>query len=82
MDNVEFPIVAANLDTSGSPQLILAKNLVKSTVLQIDGAKVGVIGYVTPEVQNLTMTKEPIFVNEIEAIKYVCNKQILPENAY
>uniref|UniRef100_A0A1I8NZM4 5'-nucleotidase n=1 Tax=Stomoxys calcitrans TaxID=35570 RepID=A0A1I8NZM4_STOCA len=68
LDKVEFPIVAANLDLSSTPKLRHSKHLHNSTVLQLDGAKVGVIGYITPETLDLTLTKEAIFTDEIEAI--------------
>ncbi|XP_073811844.1 protein 5NUC-like [Musca autumnalis] len=68
LDKVDFPIVAANLDLSSSPKLRHSKHLQNSTVLEVNGAKVGVIGYITPDTLDLTMTKEDLFTDEIEAI--------------
>ncbi|XP_075168073.1 protein 5NUC-like [Haematobia irritans] len=68
LDKVEFPIVAANLDVSSTPKWRHSKHLSNSTVMEINGTKVGVIGYITPETLELTMTKESLFTDEIEAI--------------
>uniref|UniRef100_A0A1I8M8V3 5'-nucleotidase n=1 Tax=Musca domestica TaxID=7370 RepID=A0A1I8M8V3_MUSDO len=68
LDKVDFPIVAANLDLSSTPKLRHSKHLQNSTVLDINGTKVGVVGYITPDTLDLTMTKEDIFTDEIEAI--------------
>lgn len=61
--------MAANLDLSSTPKLRHSKHLQNSTVLDINGTKVGVVGYITPDTLDLTMTKEDIFTDEIEAIK-------------
>ncbi|XP_061392982.1 protein 5NUC-like [Musca vetustissima] len=68
LEKVDFPIVAANLDLSATPELRKTKHLQNSTVLDVNGVKVGVIGYITPDTFELTMTKENIFTDEIEAI--------------
>ncbi|XP_075168991.1 protein 5NUC-like [Haematobia irritans] len=68
LEKVNFPIVAANLNLSKVPQLEESPNLYKSTILDINGVKVGVIGYITPETLNKTMTKIDIFTDEIDAI--------------
>jgi 5'-nucleotidase len=39
--------MAANIDTSGEPRL--DGKIPKSKVVQVDGRKVGIIGYLTPE---------------------------------
>ena len=45
--NASFPVVSANIDTSNEP---LLKDLIKpSTILEIGGQKVGIVGVTTPE---------------------------------
>ncbi|XP_073812053.1 protein 5NUC-like [Musca autumnalis] len=68
LNKAEFPVLTANLDLSNQPELRTAKNLQNSTVLDVNGVKVGVIGYLTPETQNLTKAKDIIFTDEVEAI--------------
>lgn len=47
-----FPVLAANLDVSEDPDL---KNLIKpSTILEIGGEKVGVVGAITPELPTIS----------------------------
>lgn len=69
LNKAEFPVLTANLDLSNQPELRAAKNLQNSTVLDVNGVKVGVIGYLTPETQNLTKAKDILFIDEVEAIK-------------
>jgi len=58
INNATFPILASNLDLSNEKRLDIP-NLKKSVVFDLDGVKVAVIGYVTPEtkVRDYTMTK-------------------------
>ena len=45
--NASFPVVSANIDTSNEP---LLKDLIKpSTILEIGGQKIGIVGVTTPE---------------------------------
>lgn len=69
LNNAQFPILTANLDLSNQPKLQAAKNLHNSTILDVNGVKIGVIGYLTPETQNLTKAKNILFIDEVEAIK-------------
>lgn len=70
LNGVEFPVLVANLNISPSHPLWTAQSLKKSTVLDINGeTKVGVIGYLTPETKNLTVSNELEFIPEVIAIK-------------
>ena len=51
LDNVDFPVLCANVDVSG--ELRLNGNIQPSTILNIGNQRIGVIGYVTPEVVDL-----------------------------
>lgn len=48
INNATFPILASNLDLSKENRLEIP-NLKKSAVFDLDGVKVAVIGYVTPD---------------------------------
>ena len=51
VDNVNFPVLGSNVDVS--QELRLNGNIPPSTVLNIGDQRIGVIGYVTPEVVHL-----------------------------
>ncbi len=48
LDNVNFPVLCANVNASGEPRL--KDSLLRSTVLEVGGLRVGVIGYVSTTV--------------------------------
>lgn len=68
IENVTFPIVTSNLDLSEQPNLRATK-LKKSTVLEVNGRKIGVIGYLTPETKILSTSEKVIFKDEVESIR-------------
>lgn len=68
IDKVKFPIVAANLDYSKEPELA-SRRIPKSVVLDVNGEKVGVIGYLTGETKDISQTGSVIFLDEVETIK-------------
>jgi len=47
--NITIPVVACNLDLTNEPLLVDEPNLMKSKVLTLNGRKIGIIGYLTPE---------------------------------
>ena len=47
MKNVTFPVLSANIDASLEPEM--APLLAPSTVLDVGGEKIGVIGYTTKD---------------------------------
>ena len=47
LDNVTFPVINCNIDTSKEPKLQGKFN--RSVVLNVNGQKIGVIGYITEE---------------------------------
>lgn len=65
---IDFPVLAANLDIEKESELKVDV-LKASHTFDIDGTKVGVIGYITPETKGLAIPNEVEFVDEIEAIK-------------
>jgi len=69
LNNVEFPVVAANLDLSDAPTLAATKHLTPSTVLDVNGFKIGIVGYLTPETEFLVKPSTVKFFPEIDEIK-------------
>ncbi|XP_044758873.1 protein 5NUC-like [Coccinella septempunctata] len=61
--SIKCPIVSANFNTS------FVDPVKKSTVLEINGRKIGVIGYLTPETAFLSDTEQLNIVDELEAVK-------------
>ncbi|ALC41076.1 veil, partial [Drosophila busckii] len=67
LNDVQFPVLACNLDLSKEPELAATK-LTNSTVLETNGVKIGVIGYLTPETKNLTSVNDVMYNEEIVSI--------------
>lgn len=63
--NITVPVVACNLDLTNEPLLGNEPNLMKSKVLTVNGRKIGIIGYLTPETTvskyNLVNHNYPMF---------------------
>lgn len=74
INNVSFPVLAANLDLRKVPQLKVP-NLKNSVVFTSpDGVKVAVIGYVTPDTKFVSQAGEVEFLNEVDSIKAEVDK--------
>lgn len=69
LNDVNFPLVIANLNNSDDHPLWQTRSLRKSVVFQIRDFKVGVIGYLTPETKNLVGKNDVQFLPEIDSIK-------------
>lgn len=61
LDNVTFPILAANLDTSGEPSM--DGKVLPSVVITKGGRQIGIVGYVTTEtkVSHSLLLLKPFF---------------------
>ncbi|XP_012538707.2 protein 5NUC [Monomorium pharaonis] len=68
IQNASYPILTTNLDLSKQPNLA-ATNLKNSTILEVSGKKIGVIGYLTPDTKILSTTENVIFKDEVESIR-------------
>lgn len=66
--NVSVPVVSSNLDMSGEPLLADEPNLTKSKVLTVNGRRIGVIGYLTPETSVSSVPINPASMNRITYI--------------
>ena len=64
----KYPIVTANLDLTGEPELSSSK-LQNSTIIMLSGTKIGVIGYLTPETKVISSSGNVKFLDEVESIK-------------
>lgn len=69
LSEINFPVLGANMDFSGVPELATAPNFAKSKVFVINGVQIGVIGYLTPETATLSAPNDVVYQDEIIAIK-------------
>ncbi len=68
MDNVEFPVLMSNADVSKEPAL--ANKLMKSTVVEKAGAKIGLIGLTPQNTDELASPGKNItFSDPVEAVR-------------
>ena len=66
IDGVKFPTLAANLDASSIPEL----NISKSFTFEVEGHKIGIIGYITKATEYISSAEKEIkFLDEIPAVK-------------
>lgn len=71
LKNLNFPIVAANLNISENHPLMQTHAIKHSVVFNVNGNKIGVIGYILPETKQMSKSGDVEFFPEIETIKYV-----------
>ena len=69
IENLTCPILAANLILTNVPELQAEKNLMNSVVFDINGTKIGVIGYLTPDTQVLAIRNDVEYIEEVTAIQ-------------
>ncbi|ALC41074.1 CG30103, partial [Drosophila busckii] len=74
IQKVKFPVVCANIDLRKVPQMQKLKNLVKSTVINKWGEKIGIIGYLTPETKTMVTPNDVEYEEEITAINAEAKK--------
>ncbi len=68
MNSVDFPVLMSNADVSGEPAL--ADILMKSTVIERGGEKLGLIGLTPEDTPDLASPGDNItFINPIDAVK-------------
>jgi 2',3'-cyclic-nucleotide 2'-phosphodiesterase (5'-nucleotidase family) len=61
-------VLAANLDLDEEP-VLQVETLKPSHTFEIDGVKIGVVGYLTPETKEVAKGNQVEFIDEIVAIK-------------
>lgn len=69
LNDAQYPVLAANLDLTAEPQMAAMPALRNSTVIQVRGIRVGIIGYLTPYTQNITSPNKIVFLDEVPSIK-------------
>ncbi|CAG2122753.1 unnamed protein product, partial [Medioppia subpectinata] len=63
-----IPTVCCNIDVSGEPKLV--GKIKKSIVVEVDGRKIGIVGYLTPETTFLSNPGNTIkFMDEIQCLR-------------
>ncbi|XP_047991993.1 protein 5NUC-like isoform X3 [Leguminivora glycinivorella] len=67
--NLTCPVLAANLILADEPALQAEHNLMNSIIFNVNGTKVGVIGYLTPDTKVLAIKNYVEYVEETVAIK-------------
>nr|CAD7440907.1 unnamed protein product [Timema bartmani] len=73
LNNVTCPVLASNLDLSEEP-LLAATPLANSTILVVNGTRIGVIGYLTPDTKELSKSEKVKYIDEVDAIKLEADK--------
>lgn len=68
LEAAHFPVLVANMDTTDEPTLTRTKALKKSTIFNVNGIQVGVIGYLTPETKTLAADNKVRLTDEVVAI--------------
>lgn len=69
LNDANYPILVTNLDLSKTPQLQTIPTLKNSTVIEIKGIKIGIVGYLTPYTKSITPPNDVNFIAEVPAIK-------------
>lgn len=69
IENLTCPTLAANLILTKEPVLQAEKNLMDSIVFDINGTKIGVIGYLTPDTKVLAIRNNVEYIEEVIAIQ-------------
>lgn len=69
IENLNCPVLAANLNLAKEPTLAAEKNLTKSIIFDINGTRIGVIGYLTPETKILAISNNVEYIDEVIAIR-------------
>lgn len=69
LDDVNFPVLIANLNNTIDHPLWQTRSLRRSLVIEMRGFKIGIIGYLTPETKTLVAEMDVEFVSEIDSIK-------------
>ncbi|VVC93230.1 unnamed protein product [Leptidea sinapis] len=67
--NLSCPTLAANLILDDEPELKAQEKLRNSVVFDINGVKIGVIGYLTPDTRVLSSKNNVKYIDEVTAIK-------------
>ncbi|KAK3603342.1 hypothetical protein CHS0354_025948 [Potamilus streckersoni] len=68
LKNITIPVVSANIDVSGEPRLQGLFN--KSIILNVNGTKIGIVGYITEETSSISDAGPTVkFVDQISIVQ-------------
>ncbi|XP_037874333.1 ecto-nucleotidase isoform X2 [Bombyx mori] len=68
IENLTCPVLAANLILNKVPELEREENLKKTIVLDVNGNKIGIVGYLTPTTKFEAKPNDVEYIDEIEAL--------------
>lgn len=69
IENINTPVLCSNLILNKEPELAREENLKKSVVLDVEGVKVGIVGYLTPDTKFLAVPNDVEYIDEVIAMK-------------
>lgn len=74
IENITCPVLCANLVLTKVPELARERNLKKSIVIDIDGNKIGIVGYLTPETKVVAKPNDVEYIDEVRALRVEVKK--------
>lgn len=74
LNGIKFPMVISNLNVIHNHALWRTPSLKRSVVLNVNGTRVGFVGYLTPDTEQMANSLDIRLTPEIDAVKYVNNK--------
>jgi 5'-nucleotidase/UDP-sugar diphosphatase len=66
IDGANFPVLSANINASAEPALV--GKIMPYTIIEVDGERIGVVGYTTEDTVNISSPGPNVTFNTIEAI--------------
>lgn len=69
LNNVTFPVVISNLKNSQNHPIYRTRSLKESVVRDVNGFKIGIVGYLTPDTKKSSIPIDLEFGPEVDGIK-------------
>lgn len=69
IENLSSPVLCANLILTKVPELAREANLKKSITIDIDGHKIGIVGYLTPSTKVVAKPNDVEYIDEVVALR-------------
>ncbi|XP_061192083.1 snake venom 5'-nucleotidase-like [Saccostrea echinata] len=67
LKNVNFPVLSANINTSQEPSI--APYISKSSIIQVGGQQIGIVGYTTKDTPIISSPGSLNFYDEVESVR-------------
>ncbi|PIK37567.1 hypothetical protein BSL78_25594 [Apostichopus japonicus] len=74
LDNVTFPVLSSNIDTTYEPSI--TGKFEKSTIITVDGERIGVVGYTWHGTPSVSKTGNLRFTDEVQAVQKEVDKLV------